>query len=190
VGDRLVVLSGDGSPLPRLTADPGDPLAYVLGITTARQAIVSLDFGVPFGPDADLSRTTVVGESNVRELNASEVIFTEIVRSERTQAGCLRFSYAPPGSRTPRTFHCQPQDDMDATLRAVVEPVFKSLRYGEPAYGQLDLVCAAEVRTGAEDGSEMGVYSSLKQPQRESGLLLRLHEYLPVGRQAGLIYVT
>lgn len=189
-GDRLMVLSPDDSPLPLLTADPGDPLAYLLGITTARQAIVALDLGSPFGPDSDLSRTTVVGESNVRELNASEVIFTDIVRSERTQAGCVRFSYVRPGSRTPRTFHCQPQDDMDATLTALVEPVFKSLRYGEPAYGQLDLVCAPEITTGAENGSEMGAYSSLEQPQRESGLLLRLQEYLPVGRQAGLIYVN
>ena len=190
VGNQLVVLSADGSPLPAIGPDPHDPLAYLLGITTGRQAIVSLDSGAPFGPACDLSRTTVVGQSNVREINASEVIFTDVVRSERTQAGCMRFSYFPPGSRAPRAFHCQPSDMMDATLQALVEPLFTSLGYGTPAYGQLDLLCAAEIRTGAEDGSEMGAYCSLKQPQRESGLLLRLDEYMPVGREARLIYVN
>ena len=40
------------------------------------------------------------------------------------------------------------------------------------------------------DGSEMGVYCQLKQPQRESNLRIRLDEYLPFGLDAGLIYVT
>jgi len=47
-----------------------------------------------------------------------------------------------------------------------------------------------DLRTGAEDGSEMGAYCHLKQPQRESNLRIRLDEYLPFGLDAGLIYVT
>ena len=43
---------------------------------------------------------------------------------------------------------------------------------------------------GAEDGSEMGAFCVLKQAQRESNLRLRLDEYLPVGLEAGIIYVT
>jgi hypothetical protein len=48
----------------------------------------------------------------------------------------------------------------------------------------------AEIATGAEDGSEMGAYCHLKQPQREANLRLRLEEYLPFGLEAGIIYVT
>lgn len=188
VGNQLLVVSGDGAPLPAFVGDSTADLPYRLGITPTRPAIASHDG--PYGPRAQIERTTVVGETYVREVNASEVIFSGSVQAERTQAGCMRFSYVPVGSRTPRKFHCQPQDDTDDTLAALVRPVFESLRYGDPAYGQLDLVCAAEIRLGAEDGSEMGAYSSLKQPQRESGLLLRLQEYLPVARQPGLVYVN
>ena len=46
-----------------------------------------------------------------------------------------------------------------------------------------------EIRTGAEDGSEMGAYCQLKQPQRESNLRIRLDEYLPVRARSRLIYV-
>ena len=41
--------------------------------------------------------------------------------------------------------------------------------------------CPVQIRTGAEDGSEMGAFCVLKQPQRESNLRIRLDEYLPVG---------
>ena len=36
----------------------------------------------------------------------------------------------------------------------------------------------------------MGVFCTLKQPQREANLRIRLNEYLPVGLEAGIIYVT
>jgi hypothetical protein len=65
-----------------------------------------------------------------------------------------------------------------------------SAAYGQPEYCQLRLNAPAEIRTGAQDGSEMGVYCQLKQPQRESNLRIRLDEYLPFGLSAGLIYVT
>ena len=45
-------------------------------------------------------------------------------------------------------------------------------------------------QNGAEDGSEMGVFCHVKQPQRESNLRIRLDEYLPVGLDAGIVYVT
>ena len=60
----------------------------------------------------------------------------------------------------------------------------------DDGYGQLALHTAPEVRTGSEDGAEMGVFESLKQPQRETNLRTRLDEYMPFGLEAGLIYVT
>jgi hypothetical protein len=73
---------------------------------------------------------------------------------------------------------------------ARLRPAFTSFRYGNAAYAQLDLTSAKELRTGAEDGSEMGAFNHLMQPQREANLRLRLEEYLPFGLEAGLIYVT
>ena len=68
-------------------------------------------------------------------------------------------------------------------------PAFESLRYGDPTYALLRISSPAQVAQGAEDGSEMGVYSHLKQPQRETNLRISLEEYLPFGRTAGFLYV-
>lgn len=152
------------------------------------------------GPPTTLERTTVFGAVHVKELTlASEVIFTGPVKAQRRQAGCVRFSYVPDGvSQTPRRYRCQPDLALggvtdpgeQARIRARLTPSFTSIHYGHPAYAQLSLTGAEEIRTGAEDGSEMGAFSSLKQPQREANLRIRLDEYLPFGLEAGLIYVT
>jgi hypothetical protein len=169
------------------------------------------------GPPAWLERVTLLGPSFVKELTlASEVIFGGAVTAERLQDGCVRFSYVAPGSRTPRRYHCQPDLEIDAraeqakadavahgtlpapgfkdAIRQAVEPwlvpSFTAARYGLPAYAQLHLTCPVQIRTGAEDGSEMGAFCHLKQPQREANLRLRLEEYLPFGLEAGFIYVT
>ena len=99
----------------------------------------------------------------------------------------MRFSYVPPGSRTPRRYECQPASDEDA-LR--VQPQFASERYGDPAYGQLSLRCPPEIRTGADDESEMGAFHHLFAPQRETNLHVRLEEYLRFGLEAGVIYAS
>ena len=69
-------------------------------------------------------------------------------------------------------------------------PSFTDTRYGQPTYAQLARRCPAQIAQGAEDGSEMGAYCHLKQPQRLSNLRLRLQEYLPFGREAAIVLVT
>ncbi len=103
------------------------------------------------------------------------------------QAGCVRFSYVPPGSRAPRRYKCQPARGSDPVR---VRPQFTSLRYGDPGYGQLGLRCAAEIRAGADDGSEMGAFHDLYAAQREVNLRVRLDEYLRFGLEAGIFYVS
>lgn len=171
-----------------------------------------------FGPKTTLLRTTLLGGVRVREMAlASEVIFADAVEVERLQTGCVRFSFVPEESVTPRRYRCQPclakeqavQRAIEAAVRdhrpepgdtkkeliragvsVWLKPAFTAVRYGHPAYGQLNYYCPEEIRTGAEDGSEMGVFCSLRNPQREANLRIRLEEYLPVGLAAGLIYVT
>jgi hypothetical protein len=160
----------------------------------------------------DIERSTVVGRTSVRALEASESIFTGRVDAAQTQAGCVRFSFVPFGSRTPRRHRCQPdlairaqldaalaadpamsaadQDALRASVAARLQPSFTATAYGQPAYLQLRMAAPAEIRTGAADGSEMGAYCLLKQPQREGNLRTRLDEYLPFGLEAGPIYIT
>ena len=71
-----------------------------------------------------------------------------------------------------------------------VRPVFNSVRYGTPAYCQLAETCPDEIKRGADDESEMGVYHDLFQPQREANLRARLDEFTPAGVDAGIIFAT
>jgi hypothetical protein len=151
-----------------------------------------------------VERSTVLGETTGETLVASNSIFTGRVVAERRQTGCVRFSYVPRNpvdsaldSHTPRRFRCQPDLALEGLdpgnadrARARVRPSFTSTDLGDPAFGQLAAGCPAELRAGADDGSEMGAFSSLKQPQRETNLVAGLPEYLPVGLAAGLFYVT
>jgi photosystem II stability/assembly factor-like uncharacterized protein len=71
-----------------------------------------------------------------------------------------------------------------------LQPQFTARQYGDPGYGQLSLTSAAELRTGAEDGSEMGVFNYLQQPQREAALRVSLAEYLRFGLELGIFHIT
>jgi hypothetical protein len=198
--DRLVVLPGtEGAAVTFSRALDDQTTLRELALESERPAIAASDGGERPGPPATLQRTTVFGKVHLKELIlASEVIFNDPVVSERRQVGCVRFSHVPEGSQTPRRYRCQPdlalQDVTDparrANTRARLMPSFTSVRYGHPAYAQLGPTCAEEIRTGSEDGSEIGACSSLKQPQRETNLRIRLEEYLPFGLEAGLVYVT
>ncbi len=148
----------------------------------------------------DLDQVTVLGAVHARRMPmASETIFRDHVRVERTQEGCVRFSYVPPGSVTPRRHRCQPDLSLEvgalsppdrARIEARLRPSFTSVHYHDPGYTQLGFHCPSAIATGAEDGSEMGAWAWLRNRQRESNLRLRLTEYLPFGLEPGLIYVT
>ena len=152
-----------------------------------------------FGPTTTLERVTVFGSVTVRELRlGSETIFVDKVTSQRRQAGCVRFSYVPPDSLTPRRYRCwpdlalennPPKRELEHILRRL-HPAFTSIHYAEPGYGQLASTCPRQIRTGAADGGEMGAFNQLEQPQREANLRLRLEEYMPFGLEPGVIHVT
>jgi hypothetical protein len=151
-------------------------------------------------------RSTVLGEIMVHSIDLAEnTIFNGLVTTARRQQGCMRFCYVPPKSRTPQRYNCQPdlveaaiskelteQQQTTARLRERdrVLPQFNSTRYSTPAYCQLNNSCAAEIKRGADDESEMGVFHDLYQPQRDANLRARLNEYTPAGMEAGIIYVN
>ena len=97
--------------------------------------------------------------------------------------GCIRFSFVPPGSRTPRRFECAGSDPAH-------RPFHTSLRYGDPGYMQLRRSTHAAIRTGSSDEAAMGVTHELYEPQRETNLRVRLDEYLRYGLEAGFFYAT
>jgi hypothetical protein len=104
--------------------------------------------------------------------------------TERKQEGCVRFSFLPAGSVIPRQFECVTE------APGSPQPVFIALRYGNPSYGKLFASTTDEVRKGADDGGEMGVFHFVLAPLRESDLRTRIQEYIPVGLEYGIFYET
>ena len=190
-----------------------DPIRLCISdsILDAIDPVAGEAIGAPGCPVAHavltIRRSTVFGQIQVHAIELGEnSIFDGRITVARRQHGCLRFCYVMPGSRTPPRYHCQP-DLVEAPVRAGlpaglsgeaitqalaperlrVRPQFNSILYGQPAYCQLADNCAEEIKRGADDESEMGVFHDLFQPQREANLRERLDEYVPAGADVGII---
>lgn len=188
----------DATSMDRVALDaPGWPLAH---------AIVTI------------LRSTVFGQIRTHAIELAEnSIFMGRVRVARRQYGCMRFCYVEPGSRTPRRYRCQPElaeRTIEEAIRKAanetttppelaeeiaiarqrerlrVRPQFNSMRYATPVYCQLTNTCAEEIKRGADDESEMGVFHNLFLPQREANLNARLEEYTVAGMETGIVYAS
>ena len=210
VDKRLVLIPGREGVCIYLSPTEDDKTTIMeLGMESDWPAIASINDPFHPGPRTILERTTVFGSIRVKELElASDCIITGMTTVDRSQTGCTRFSYVSEGSNTPRRYHCQPdlalanldekwighpgspsKEDRQKAINAML-PAFASLHYGQPAYAQLSRNCPDEIKRGAEDGSEMGAFCSLKQPQREDNLRTRLEEYMPFGLEGGFIFIN
>lgn len=199
--------------------DATDPSFFAFSAISDPDTEEDTDTGTPLpGGEFSIENSTVIGRVFATQLPlVSNTIFhasgsSVPVRSVRKQIGCVRFSYLPPGAQVPRRYRCQPDlaiqaaidqreqqhgpltEEQKTTLTAgvqtQVQPAFNSLRYGAPAYCQLRQSTPIEIRRGADDESEMGVFHQVFQPQRETNVLTRLDEYLRFGLEAGLFYET
>ncbi len=162
-----------------------------------REALGSPDWRVAHAR-LTIARSTVFGRVQAHAIDLAEnSIFEGEIEVARSQWGCMRFCYVTPHSRTPRRYNCQPDLAEQAAEPAAaqgerdrVRPRFDNVRYGTPTYCRLAETCAEEIKGGADDGSEMGVFHGLLQPQREANLRARLDEYTPAGTDAGVVFAS
>ena len=122
--------------------------------------------------DLTVRRSTLFGRVRVHAMTLAEnSIFIGDLQVARRQSGCVRFCSLPSDAATPRRFNCQPDLSVAALGRTPsvediaaaeqrVQPVFESRAYGS-RYCQLARAGAVEIRGGADDESEMGVYHNL-----------------------------
>jgi len=176
--------------------DATDPEGLAISSTTEGTAFAVLT----------VERATVFGAVQVHAVELAEnAIFASPLLVARRQLGCMRYSFAPQGSRTPRRHQCQP----DLALRAIdpdlagaarvaetervllqVVPQFESVRYGAVDYGRLVHDCDGSIWRGADDESEMGAYHDLYEPQRLASLRTRLDEHTPADMQSGVVFAN
>ena len=117
-----------------------------------------------------LTRVTVLGRIAAHRLSASDSIMPDFAAVDDTQDGCVRFSAYAGGSVIPRQYE-------SATIPPGA-PIFTSDSYGQPGYAQLletadaaitGGATGASISSGAENGSEMGAFSSGPEPGQGAG---------------------
>lgn len=138
-----------------------------------------------------MARTSVIGMVHARTAELVEnSIFTGLLTLVIGQQGCVRYSYFPEGSVTPRAYMCQPATALADDPTARVAPYFTSRRWNDPGYMQLHRRTSTAILEGADDSSEMGAFHDLYRPQRFANLRTRLNEYLRFGLEAGVFTVS
>jgi hypothetical protein len=141
----------------------------------------SIVHGAPRGlhvPDGTcrLERVTVLGDSAVHILDASESILDGALEVRDRFRGCVRYSRVPSGTPLPVTH----QAVKDVPVRFVTRD------RDDPAYARLAADCDLRIARGAEDGSEMGAFHGARLVQRYEALSRRLSEYTPAGLVTGI----
>ena len=81
------------------------------------------------GRDVRIDAGTVFGTTAAQTLNASNSILLGKVTTRRRQEGCVRFSYLPFDSESPRRYRCQPEDATGA-LRVARDSIGELWRAG------------------------------------------------------------
>ncbi|MCX6243095.1 MAG: hypothetical protein NTU98_00170 [Bacteroidetes bacterium] len=122
----------------------------------------------------NMERVTVFGELIAHRLRASETLITGLATVTDTQNGCFRFSAGIENSRLPKRYesHLFPSD---------TGYWFISGKFGQPWYGAFSESAPAVLKTGSEDGSEIGAYCNLLNPVKMESLDKKAGEYMPFG---------
>ena len=174
---------------------------------------LSAGAGAPAG-SITIARSTILGTVAARTIPLLEnsIVTGSAVSTER-QAGCVRYSFVPlAGSQTPQRFRCQPDLEINTevaaaraanpglstaqlaaiqtSVQAWLLPAFTSRTPGQPGYLQLADAAPDQIRFGAAEEDEMGVFYGLFSARRESNLSYRLNEYLRIRLEAGIIHAT
>lgn len=121
-----------------------------------------------------ITRSTIFGSADIHRLDASEALFTGIVNVVDTQNGCFRFSAAPKDSRLPHAYE-------SFLFTKDTNSWFTSRRFGDPGFAQLSNIAPVQLTRGAENGAEIGAFSSLLNPIKQDGLQNKIDEYMPFG---------
>jgi hypothetical protein len=139
-----------------------------------------------------MRRVTVFGEVEVEWLDASEVLITGFTNVTNTQEGCFRFSAvlerqdplnpASPHSRVPHPYESYFVKDFDGTFTSIV--------FGQPGFAQLAESAPSFLQRGAENGSEIGAFSSLLNPIKLDSLRAKVDEFAPFGLLPVYVFET
>ena len=149
------------------------------------------------GAELHIEDSTVIGKVHVHllELASNTIFLARLARHDswkaalwcsRQQAGCVRFCFLPASAITPQQYRCLPPDPAQEDMFL---PRFVTLHYGHPSYGLLSGDTPMAIWTGADNGSQVGVYYVLAETEAVRNVQLRAPQYLPFGLEDGIFLV-
>jgi hypothetical protein len=147
------------------------------------------------GADLHVEDCTIVGKIHTHTMElASNTIFlarrprhdpwAAAIWCSRRQTGCVRFCFVPSDALVPRRYRCLPDT---AGQEDALQPQFVTLQYGHPSFGLLSGDVPMAIWTGADNGSQIGVYNMLQETGAFKNVQLRAPEYLPFGLESGVM---
>lgn len=163
----------------------------------AAGAVIAAD-----GIDADWRNMTLLGPAAVKSIEATNGLFMAPVTAQRTQAGCVRYSWIAGDSVLPRRFRCQPDlalaaaaerkgdtltDAEKTAVRLGTQPTLLDTALCEPTLAMLHPMTDDAIARGGEGESEMGAFSRAAPALRMGNVRSLFDDYLPFGNEAGLI---
>jgi hypothetical protein len=136
----------------------------------------------------ELARVTVLGGVAVARLSATDSLITGLVRVTDNQNGCLRYSSTSDGADDPLGPAVLPPRFESHVVPGRFPPAWiASGRFGDADYGTLSAVAPEAVRSGAENGAEMGAFNDRALGVRLDDLMRQLRSLLPVGQTPQII---
>lgn len=156
---------------------------------------VAIRNAIVFGPGATpaillrnaalkLDDSTVFGDVVVGRIDASQALIDGRVLAEDRQNGCFRFSAAASGGRVPHPY------ESHFFAGGMPPGSFVSRRFGDPGYAQLSEVAPPAIRTGGENGTEIGAHNRALDPIKRADLRNKLEEFLPINAIAQMVFET
>lgn len=150
----------------------------------------------------DLEYVTVCDAAHLSNVNASDSILMDLqIRTEegpQFRAGCLRYCRVGPGQALPARIARRASSRGDVRFLSfpclrhphpsVKGWVTRLPQFGETGYGVLSPQNAPAVRTGAEDGGELGAYHNAHHLARLEAAAARVQEFSPAGHRISARY--
>ena len=131
-------------------------------------------------------RSTILDDTeldHISQIKDSILMGNLVVEKQEMEQVVMQYTYVA-GTNLPETVraHC--------VTGSQVQPLFTSARPAHPGYAQLQAACPTQIRNGASNGAEMGVFNTLQENRREANLKQVLPYYLPLGQTIGIFKVT
>lgn len=184
--ERLLIDRCVTGPIVEATGD-GDPCS-AREIIICDSIVQSIDPAAPAISSriaaVQILRSTIFGDVAVNRLSASEALIQGLTRVTDNQSGCFRFSAtdAQPDRRLP------PQYEAHVIAPTIPPHAFVSRRFGDAGFAQLSPTAPVEIRLGAENRAEMGVFNRRLLAIRTADLAAKTREFLPFGLIAQQVF--